>query len=138
MKASELLAITGLSMPNLALLLKDIGVDVTWQALRAQDEAFKKGKPVDAVLTTEQAKRLLERLESPSTDLEQRASRIFMAVAPYFRGHIVEKGTPFETAPPANPITGADWINNFFKQSTGPVSYNRSALEVGEKSHFAS
>lgn len=132
MKASVLLAITGLSPQELATLLGEIGVKVNWQTIRSQQSAFKEGKPCDDLLGLDQSKDFLALLDNPSGELQQKAARLFHEVAPYFRGVIVEKAAPFGSAPLAKPLTGDNWLEELFSKNSSPVSYDRSQFESND------
>lgn len=129
MKASVLLAMTGLSPQELSALLGEIGVSVNWQTIRSQQSAFKDGKACDDLLNNAQASSLLALLDNPIGDIQQKASRLFKEVTPYFRGVKVEKATPFGSAPMAKPIMGEDWVSQLFSKDSSPVTYDRSQLE---------
>lgn len=129
MKASVLLAMTGLSPQELSTLLGDIGISVNWQAIRSQQTAFKEGKACDDLLDEPSAKLFLALLDSPKGEIQEKAARLFHEVTPYFRGAKVEKATPFGIAPMAKPLIGDDWVAQLFSKDSMPVSYDRSKLE---------
>lgn len=129
MKTSEVMSITGLSAKELPILLKEIGVKASWQSLSKQNKAFMDGEPVDDLLNEDQAIALIKALESPESDIQKRASRLFKAVAPLFRGSKKEVAQSFSELPTATVSTGGDWISDLMSSSGGPVKYDRSGFE---------